>query len=164
MDWSFVAIIMGGMALFFADHLSPAGLVGNILATVSGFLFAVQVMSLRKIKDKSPGAAMVFGNYAAFLMFLPFWRPPWPDWIEIMSIVAMGVFQVGFSYYLYLIALPYVSALELVMITMLEPVLTPVITFIVLREEPGKFAQLGGVIVITGVIVWSVLKNRPSRP
>jgi drug/metabolite transporter (DMT)-like permease len=106
---------------------------------------------------------MVFGNYAAFLLFLPFWGPPWPNWMEIMSIFAMGVFQVGFSYYLYAIALPYVGALEFVMITMLEPILTPVITFAVIGEKPGKFALLGGVIVIAGVVVWSALKNRPTK-
>jgi drug/metabolite transporter (DMT)-like permease len=138
-------------------------LVGNILATVCGFFFAVQVVTLRKIKDNSPGAAVIFGNYAAFLIFLPFWGAPWPSLTDVFSIFAMGVFQVGFSYYLYVVALPYVSALELVMITMLEPILTPIITFMVIGEEPGKFALLGGVIVIAGVIVWSVLKNRPKR-
>jgi drug/metabolite transporter (DMT)-like permease len=163
MDWTFVAIIIGGMILFFVDTLSPEGLFGNILAIISGFFFALQVVSLRKVSKSSPGLALVFGNFVAFIAFLPFWAPPWPDWTEIMCLFAMGVFQVGFSYYLYTIALPFVSSLELVMITMLEPVLTPIVTYFVLGEKPGRFALLGGFIVILGVIIWSVLKNRHNK-
>jgi drug/metabolite transporter (DMT)-like permease len=162
MDWAFVAVIMGGMALFFADSLSPEGFWGNVLAIVSGFFFGLQVVSLRRVSGSSPGLALILGNLAAFIIFLPFWRPPWPDWAGIMSIVAMGVFQIGFSYYLYIVALPYVSALELVMITMLEPVLTPLVTFFVIGEKPGAFALLGGAVVISGVTIWSFLKNRPQ--
>jgi drug/metabolite transporter (DMT)-like permease len=75
----------------------------------------------------------------------------------------MGVFQVGFSYYLYTLAIPFVSSLELLMIMMLEPVLTPIITFTVIGERPGRFALVGGLVVILSVCVWTWLQNRPPK-
>jgi drug/metabolite transporter (DMT)-like permease len=163
MDWFFVAAILGGMVLFFLDGLSPGNFYGNILAIISGVFFASQAMCLRRIRDNNPAAAMIFGNLITFLIFLPFWGAPWPDFRGILCILALGFFQLGLSYYLYTLALPRVSSLELVTITMLEPILSPIWVFLLIGERPGKYAFLGGIIVICLVFVWGVLKTREDR-
>ncbi|MDR0676624.1 MAG: DMT family transporter [Elusimicrobiota bacterium] len=66
-------------------------------------------------------------------------------------------------HFLYTLAIPYVSALELLMITMLEPILTPIITFLVIGEEPGRFGFAGGLIVVASVCIWTWLKNKPKK-
>jgi drug/metabolite transporter (DMT)-like permease len=120
-------------------------------------------MCLRRIRDKNPASAMILGNILTFLVFLPFWGPPWPDFIGILCILALGFFQLGLSYYLYTLSLPKVSSLELVTVTMLEPILSPLWVFFFIGERPGQYAFLGGLIVIGMVFAWGVVKTREDR-
>jgi drug/metabolite transporter (DMT)-like permease len=163
-DWGFVAAIFGGMLLFFAGGLSLRSLTGAGLGACSGLFFAVQAVSLRTVKDRSPGSSLILGNLLAFAMGAPFWQPPWPDLGGIVAILVMGAFQVGLSYYLYAISIPYVTSLELVMITMIEPVLNGVLAYLIISELPGPHAITGGIIVVGGVGAWGVLKSRRASP
>jgi drug/metabolite transporter (DMT)-like permease len=159
-DFVFIAIIFGGIILFFVDKISPTGFWGNILAIVSGFFFASMAMCLRRLKDDSPVNAMIVGNLLCFAMGLGFWGPPWPDLVGIACILLLGFIQLGLSYHIYCLALLRVSSLELVMVTMLEPVLSPLWVFLFMNEVPGPFALMGGFIVILAVTVWSLLKAK----
>jgi drug/metabolite transporter (DMT)-like permease len=161
-DWIFMALIFGGVFLFFQGGLSREGFWGNILALASGFFFGAQAMCLRSIKEMNPASAIVAGNIFTFLMGAWFFRPPWPDFNGVLMLLALGVFQMGISYFLYTIAVPYVTSLELVVITMAEPILSPLWAFLVIGERPSGHALLGGVIVLGGVLVWSMIKLRAA--
>jgi drug/metabolite transporter (DMT)-like permease len=163
-DWLYIGVIFGGVLLFFAGDLSPVGFWGNICALGSGFFFGVQALCLRFLKKGSPASAMVIGNLLTFCLGLGFWGPPWPDSRSLLFLLALGVFQMGVSSYLYTLASPYVSSLELVLVTMVEPILNPFWVFLALGERPGPFALVGGIIVILGVMVWSFGKNGESLP
>src|SRR4029077_19967500 len=39
-DWATIVVVLGGMALFFADNLELAHVVGNVIAVASGGCFA----------------------------------------------------------------------------------------------------------------------------
>ncbi|MDR2353704.1 MAG: DMT family transporter [Deltaproteobacteria bacterium] len=162
-DWIFMFIIFGGMFLFFQDGLASDGFWGNILATISGFFFATQAMCLRFLKHRSPSSAMIVGNFFTFILGISFWSFPLPDFKGILCLLALGIFQLGISYYLYSLASAYVNSLELVMITMLEPILSPLLVFLVLQEKPSFLALIGGFIVIAGVSMWSVLKVKANE-
>jgi len=57
----------------------------------------------------------------------------------------------GVSFLLFSIAIKHVPALEANLISTLEPVLNPVWVFLFIGEEPGRFALIGGIIVLAGV-------------
>jgi drug/metabolite transporter (DMT)-like permease len=159
-DWAFISLIFGGIFLFFLDELSPGRMLGNVLAVVSGIFFAALALSLRLVRDDSPVQGMILGNFLCFLAGLWFWRAPFPDAKGVLMLVLLGVFQLGISYWLYTLALPRAGALELVMITMLEPVLSPLWVFLAMGERPGPWALAGGLAVLGSVFAWSVLKAR----
>jgi drug/metabolite transporter (DMT)-like permease len=54
--------------------------------------------------------------------------------------------------------------LELVVVTMAEPVLSPFWAFLVIGERPSPWALAGGSLVLGGVLVWSLfrLKSAPD--
>jgi drug/metabolite transporter (DMT)-like permease len=52
---------------------------------------------------------------------------------------------------LYSTAIKHITALEAVLLTTIEPILNPVWVFLALREAPGRWAILGGVIVLMAV-------------
>ncbi len=154
-DWFFVLFMLGGMALFFLDRVSLRGFWGMCFALASGVCFASMVLSLR---EQQEGAfdCMVLGNLLAALVCLPSLAGPLPAARDWLVLLLLGVVQLGLPYYLYAMAVPRVTALEAILIPMLEPVLNPVWALWGLGERPGPWALVGGVLVLGGVAVRSV--------
>ncbi|MDR1084997.1 MAG: DMT family transporter [Deltaproteobacteria bacterium] len=161
-DWIFIILIFGGVVLFFQDSLSSEGFWGNILALVSGLFFGVQALVLRFRNNYLPAGGLILGNYLTFILGLWAWSGPWPGFGDWFILILLGVFQMGIPYYLYALAVPRVTSLELVLVTMLEPVVNPVWVYLMYGEKPGPMALWGGLLVIGPVILWSLLKKRPG--
>ena len=64
----------------------------------------------------------------------------------------LGVFQLGLPFVLYAHAIRSLSAIEAILISCLEPILNPILVFIVIGERPGPMALLGGVVVMIAVL------------
>lgn len=167
-DWVTIAVVLSGMVLFFLDDLTPGNLTGNLLAILSGISFAVLVILLRKQKDGSPLESVFWGNIMTFLVALPFMGGPVPGVKSWLIIVVLGLFQLGLSYVFYSIAIRHVTALDAILIPVLEPVLNPVWVFLAIGEVPGSYALAGGAVVLTAVTVrylvpvWMERKTRIS--
>jgi drug/metabolite transporter (DMT)-like permease len=162
-DWLLMGVIFGGVVLFFLDALSPRGFWGNVLGLVSGFFFGMQAMMLRRVRDSGPANAMILGNILCFLVGAPSLLLNWPSTTAWLGIAALGVFQLGLPYYLFTLCVPKVSSLELVLVTMIEPVLCPVWVYLAIGERPGRYAAIGAVVVIGAVTVWSSLRALDER-
>lgn len=160
-DWLTIGVVLGGMALFFADGLAFGGALGNLLGVLSGVCFAAMTLALRRQKDGSPVESIILGNVLAFLIGLPFMiGVPAPSPAGIAAIVALGVVQLGFSYWLYARAIRHVTALEAVIIPIIEPILNPVWVFLVSGEKPSGWALLGGLIVMGAVTARALVSIR----
>jgi drug/metabolite transporter (DMT)-like permease len=160
-DWITIVVVLGGMTLFFGDELQPANMAGNALAVLSGVFFAGMTIALRKQKDGSPVESIILGNLLAFLVGLP-WilRSPNLPPAGWAALVVLGVVQLGISYWLYARAIKHVTALEAVLIPVIEPILNPIWVLLVLREKPSGFAVIGGVIVLGAVTFRAVFSVR----
>jgi drug/metabolite transporter (DMT)-like permease len=155
-DWLSILIACGGMALFFMDKLAAGGYWGNVVAIMSGVAFATMILFLRKEKDGDPLASVVLGNALTVLLCFPFmFHPPLrvSDWT---GLVLLGIFQIGLSYVLYAEAIKHVTALEGILVPMIEPVLNPVWVLLLLDEHPGRFALIGGTVVMATIMARSV--------
>ncbi len=160
-----IAAAFGGMVLFFLDDLSKGGLWGNALAILSGIAFGGTALFLRKQKDHSPLESVFLGNLLTLLIGLPFMLQ-FPQgasgWLEL---ALLGVFQLGCSYILYAEAIKYVTALEGILIPILEPVLNPIWVFLLIGEKPGRWAIAGGLVVLVSVTLrcFAALKQSQIR-
>ena len=76
----------------------------------------------------------------------------------------LGVVQLGVSYWLFARALKHVTALESLLIPVIEPILNPVWVLIALQEKPSPLALVGGGIVLSAVTVRAVISVRNRRP
>lgn len=157
MDWVTIFLVFGGMILFFIDEMGAGGLLGNIYAILSGFSFACMVLLLRKQKDETPLESVFWGNVLTAIIGLPFMFGARPDASSWIALLLLGVFQLGLSYMLYALAIKYVSALEGILIPVIEPILNPVWVFLVLGEYPGPWAFVGGFVVLTAIVGRSVI-------
>lgn len=157
-DWWMMVLVFCGMLLFFMDDFSWGSLAGNLCGIGSGISFAVFAIALRLQKGLAPEGSVLLGNLLTFLIGLPFYEAPWPDMTGWAALVLLGVFQLGFSYCFYTQAVAHVTALEAVLIPVIEPVLNPVWVFLVLGERPGAMSLLGGAIVLVVITLRCVMK------
>jgi drug/metabolite transporter (DMT)-like permease len=160
-DWWTMGVIGLGMLLFFGDKLSTAGMIGNVMAIVSGVTMAWMTLFLRKQRHGQAGETILLGNVLTAVIGLPFLlfavsastvQPM--DWGILLY---MGVLQLGVPFILYSIAIRSLDALETILLATLEPILNPIWVFIVVGERPGPMAMIGGLIVIGAVTVRALI-------
>ena len=163
-DWITIAVVTAGMALFFADGLELANLLGNTLAIVSGVCFAIMAIALRQQKDGSPVESIILGNLLAFGIGLP-WilRAPALPPVGWAALAVLGTVQLGVSYWLFSRAIKHVTALESLIIPVIEPILNPLWVLIVLHEKPTPLALGGGTIVLAAVTLRAIASVRAGR-
>lgn len=148
-----IGIILGGMILFFIDGLSIGNITGDLLALLAGVCFGCMHVFMRMEKDNNPIEAMFWGNILVFVIALPWMGDITFTPINIGSILFLGIVQMGLSYFLYSRAIQHVTALEAVLIPIIEPILNPIWVFMVQGEMPSIWSIVGGIIVIVGVTV-----------
>jgi len=78
-------------------------------------------------------------------------------------VLVLGVLQLGLSYALYAEAIKHVTALEAMLIPMIEPILNPVWVMLALGERPGPWAIVGGALVLGAVLVRGIVMVRRRR-
>ena len=96
--------------------------------------------------------SIILGNVLAFLIGLPeiIAAPSLPatGW---SALLILGTVQLGVSYWLYARAIRHVTALEAVLIPVLEPLLSPVWVLLFIGEKPSALALVGGALVLSAV-------------
>ena len=162
-DWLFMILVLMGISLFFVDQLSPEGLQGNLIALGSGICVAGMHIFMRKQKDGSTFESVILGNCATVLVCLPAFSAPWPSMEGWAALLFLGAVQLGLGYYFYCKAVVKVSALEVSVITTLEPILNPVWVMLAMGETPSFWAFCGGLIVLGSITTWGVLKAKTGR-
>jgi drug/metabolite transporter (DMT)-like permease len=154
-DWVVILICLAGMLLFFLDELTFGGLWGNVVSIFSGITFGAMILLLRKQKSGSPLESVLLGNMLVALVMLPFMFKSMPDGRSWVGLGLLGTFQLGLSYVLYSIAIKRVSALQGVLVPIIEPVLNPIWVFLLVGERPGSWAIAGGIIIFVTVSIRS---------
>jgi drug/metabolite transporter (DMT)-like permease len=151
LDWLVVGVTLGGMVLFFQDSLSFSGLWGNIMGIVAGITFAWLILFLRKQKKSTPINSVILGNALTALVALPFIIKQFPSAQDWLWLILLGTLQTAVPYILYTMAIRHVSALDGVLVPVIEPLLNPTWTLLILGEVPGKWAMAGGAIILLAV-------------
>ncbi|MGC9320719.1 MAG: DMT family transporter [Kosmotogaceae bacterium] len=164
LDWITIVTVFGGMALFFFESLDSRGMTGNILAVASGVTFALFNIFMRLQKDGSPMESVLLGNTLTAAIGVPFIVGSLPSPSGWISLFILGVAQLGLSYVFYSEAIKHSTALEAILILMIEPILSPVWVFLFMGEIPGKLPMIGGAVVIGAITIRFVLRNLAGRP
>ena len=163
-DWLAIAAVLGGLAVFFYEGLQVGQVGGLVVALASGVGFAVMTILMRKQKDTSALESIILGNLIGFAVGLPaLARAPAMPADGWLALGLLGLVQLGLAYLLYARAIRHVTALEAVLIPVLEPILNPVWVMIDQGERPSRFALLGGAIVLGAVTLRALISLR-ARP
>jgi drug/metabolite transporter (DMT)-like permease len=168
LDWATIVLVLGGITLFFLDQLTLDHVAGNLVALASGVAFATSAMTLRKVAMVHTAEAPVdalrplfLGNVIGAVLGFPFvlMHEP-PDATGWAALVALGVVQQGLAYLCYAWAIRHATALEAMLIPVIEPILNPVWVALAFGETPGPWALAGGAIVVGAVTMRGVISAR----
>ena len=156
-----MVIIFLGMGLFFMDELTFYGFWGNIMALVAGVCLALVTVLIRKEKE-SAFEIVFYGNVLTAIICFTFIieglsKSTQLDWLIIFG---LGIFQLGIPYILYTTALKYVSALDAILVGMLESILNTIWVYIFIGEAMGEWAFIGGALVIIGTLGRVIIKQK----
>lgn len=160
--WDVVSIIaiLAGVALLVKEGLSTGNWLGDAAALLSGVTFGALSVFMRMEKDNDPAQSVFWGNILCFLLMLPFMGRVEISAPNIICALVLGVFQLGLSYILFTKAVAYVSALEIVIFSIGEPILNPVWVMLFQGEIPGPWTVAGGATIIAAVIGREIWRNR----
>lgn len=144
-----------GVGLMFADALGSSGaLIGSLLACCVPVTFAANVILVRKMGasiDMVP--TVLLGGLIAVLIALPVGWPLTASGHDVGVLAVMGVVQLGLGCLLMTLAAPHISAAEIGLLSLMETILGPVWVWLGIGERPSDSALLGGVVVLSALIV-----------
>ena len=175
------AAVLAGIACFFFDELSATGMLGNILAIVSGLAYA-GVFFIKKLPGGCFESASIISLLACFAIGLPSLAadvsatlagtgamsviPSGPfaglSCSPLIVMVLLGVVQMGFSYVFLSLGLDAVSPVTASLTSTLEPILNPTIAAMMLGESIGPLSIAGAVLVLGSTTIYNVLDSREA--
>ena len=164
-DLTVVIFTLLGIALFFLDKLESGYILGNIVAIGAGLFMAGMFVAVGAIDEEERYSGILNGQILTFLVGLPFMIATKPVFtpVAVLSILILGVFQLGIAYVLYVKSSRYCPPLACCLLGAMEPLLNPVWVFLFDGERPGIFALFGSVIVIVSITIWCLYNNRKAE-
>ena len=160
-----VFVTLAGISLLFLDELGGGYIFGNIVAIMAGLFMAIMFIAVGDLEAEQRFSAIMFGQFFTFLVGLPFVFTTHPVFTgdQLLIVTVLGVVQLGIPYILYVYATRSCPPLACCLLGVIEPLLNPIWVMIFDGETPGKFALIGGAIVIITVTLWCALGNRQEK-
>ena len=157
-DLLVVLFTLAGITLTFLDKLESGYILGNFVAVGAGMFMAGMFVSVGNCEGEERFSGILLGQFFTFLIGLPSVIISKPEFTPAATaaILALGVFQLGISYILYIKSSKYCPPLACCLLGAVEPLLNPVWVMIFDGETPGLLALVGGIIVIASVTVWCI--------
>lgn len=156
-DWYLLSLVLMGICLFFIDDLSMRGLYGIIVGMVGALFWAGAMIFLRKSRSGSTAWPLALGNFMAAGACLPFMFHQTPTSTDWLGLIGLGVVSLGVGYAVFAYGVKRVRALEAVLIPSIEPLINPLWVFLAFGEMPGRWAFIGGALVLAAVTARGVI-------
>lgn len=158
------AVTLLGVLCFFVESLEGGGMLGNVLALISGLSYA-GVFLLNDLPGADPISSVFWGDVCSAVIGLPFLaRETQFTPAALASVVILGVFQVAVAYILMCEGLKTTPAVTASLISGIEPVLNPILVAVFYHETVGPLSLVGAVIVVGAVVAYNVLQAGQSEP
>ncbi|MDO4287688.1 MAG: EamA family transporter [Eubacterium sp.] len=163
-------VILAGILVILFDPANASGdatkMIGNLLALSAGISYAAEQYFLEQqfpmsdvtvvgILNISMALVIVLlmGSQISFAQVTPLgWG----------FLVFLGVFQIGISYVLFRKGVVAVSAFEASILSLLEPILNPILVFFFLGEAPSLYTIIGFAVILGGIVM-TLLPGRAGK-
>jgi drug/metabolite transporter (DMT)-like permease len=163
--WGALVFVLAGLFIFFSEDLGGGNILGDIIALTSGVCFGLNSAAMRMIKRGNPADSMIAAHVITFVFCLPFFffYAPRPETAMTLSILFMGIIQIGAASQLFSYGIKRITAIQAMLTALAEPLLNPVWVLLVTGERPSAAALAGGCIIVVSVAASSLIGQRRSR-
>ena len=150
-----------GIIAFGSGLTELASWRGDLWALYVSMAFAAALTAVRSVRETSMipvipiayiGAALVVGSFIAPLAAF---QAQWPLFLGHGAFIAVAT-------WLLTLGPRFISSAEVSLLILLESVLAPILAWVVIGEDPGTWALVGGAVVIGALLIsnLSVLRSR----
>ncbi|MEW6250662.1 MAG: DMT family transporter [Planctomycetota bacterium] len=164
-DGLVLLISMAGVGVILLGN-PPGHLPALLIALLSGCGFGTLTVLLRVLRPVSPTAVAAMNAFGSGVLLLG----PTIAWGQVglsgyatWLILALALVQFTFPYLLFSWSLQRVEAHKAALILLLEPVLNPIWTYLVVGERPPAATLQGGPLILAGVLAWLLLAWRREQ-
>ncbi|MEL7601910.1 MAG: DMT family transporter [Bacillota bacterium] len=151
-----VLLTIAGVALCFVDQIGGGSLMGNLLGLASGVFFGAMFTLSGGADEETRMSGMLLSQIMMGLLCAPlaFAYDTPVTATNILFIVLLGVVQLGIPNILYSLSVRYVSPLTCSLIASIQPLINPIWVYLAVGERPGKYAFIGGAVVLVTITLW----------
>ncbi|MGV8027131.1 MAG: DMT family transporter [Anaerolineaceae bacterium] len=160
-----VVLFIGPAARFQLDTLDMQTLLGNFLALVGAWMAAAYTMVGRSVRDEISLKSYVFLVYGiaalvAVLFAIPDLSSYSNAWVYGLSwVFLLGLIPQVIGHTLFNAAVRKMDAVYASIALLGEPVGSILLAWIFLQEKPGRYDLVGGLFVITGILLAFLLQK-----
>ena len=164
LDLMACGLVLGGVLLFFIDSLSAGGMLGNVLALISGVSYA-GVFLMNDMPDSDAISSVFWGDVISAVVGLPFlgYEREFSG-NTVIALLVLGVFQVGTAYILLTEGLKTTPPVTASLVSGIEPVLNPILVAVFYHEMIGPVALVGAMVVVGSVVLYNMILARQTNP
>lgn len=150
--WLTMAVALGGVVVMVSDSYGRGRLTGDVLAIAMASAFALATVLVRRRPDIQMTPAAGLAAVFAALTVLPMAAPLTASGRDIALLALFGIGQLGAGFLLFTRGARLIPVAEASLIGMLETVLGPLWVWLVLRENPGAPALIGGGVILAALV------------
>ncbi|RMF70839.1 MAG: DMT family transporter [Planctomycetota bacterium] len=163
-DGVWLAPAMAGVAVILAWQWST-DLLGLIVALGSGLGYGALTITLRGLRNVDPTVVVAINFLGSGLLLLPWGLASGMAVAadQIWLVLSLGIVQFSLPYVIFSWALRRVDAHHAALIVLLEAVLNPVLTWLVVGEAVPAATLAGGPLIMLGVVGWMIATWRSQE-
>lgn len=161
-SWAAMACAIAGIAVMLLGSSGQGSWRGDLLAMVVPFAFALAVVTLRRHPKvrMTPAAALAAIIQGSFALMLA--SPAAVSGHDLALLAFFGAGQLGLGLVLFVVGARLLPAAETALLSMLENILGPLWVWLLVGENPGTYALIGGAIVLAALVAHTLLDMRPE--
>ncbi len=150
-------VILGLIVITFGSIKSDiASWQGDIWALYVSIAYAAALTTIRSLKSLSMIPAIPFGYIGAALV-MSFFIAPFSKFTENSFLYFQHGVLIALGTCLLTIGPRFITSPEVALLILLESVLAPLLVWYLLGEEPGKWALIGGFIVVSTLVISNII-------
>lgn len=154
------AVVFTGILCFFFESLSAGGMIGNVLAIVSGFAYAL-VFLMKRFPGADFESSILISNLMSTLIAIPAYTTETKSTCVIwIGIILLGTLQCGLSYVFLSKGLDHVSPVTASLTSTIEPILNPLLVAWFFKETIGPMAVVGAILVVGSSTIYNIIQAK----
>jgi drug/metabolite transporter (DMT)-like permease len=156
-SWMAMAAALAGAAVMASHSWGAGSISGDLLALVTAIAFATATVIVRRHRELRMTAAAGLASIFSAIFAWPPARPLAVGLDDLALLALFGAAQLGFGLVLFTAGARLIPVAEASLIAVLESVLGPVWVWLALGETPAPAAIVGGLIILSALVVHTAL-------